>query len=203
MELNEQQKRMLLIVVFVGFIGLVTTAYLWYIWGSGIVKTSRQKVETAATETASIEAELTKINEFQALTQSEYSVIEAKLERMTRRLPPSPEAPGFLKALSNILRETGIDTKDLAPQAVEAFGGYTEIPYQISARGRFHEIGQFLNLLEQNPDRFMRVKEMTVKNSEDRPSLHPVDVKIATFMFADKSAEVADAQPAGQTPAKP
>jgi Tfp pilus assembly protein PilO len=60
---------------------------------------------------------------------------------------------------------------------------YTEIPYTIEAHGRYHEIGQFLTLIEQNPQRFMRLRNFTAENNLERPSIHPVQMEISTFMF--------------------
>ena len=40
-----------------------------------------------------------------------------------------------------------------------------------------------LALRPQSPDRFMRVKSFTVENNLTRPSIHPIKLDIATFMF--------------------
>jgi len=44
-------------------------------------------------------------------------------------------------------------------------------------------IGIILTLLEQNTDRFMRVKSFKITDNLQRPSVHPIDMQISTFMF--------------------
>ncbi len=88
--------------------------------------------------------------------------------------------------VSKTLRSSGIVTSKVAPEKLSIYSGYTEIPYTVKAQGRYHEFGQLLNLLEENPDRFMRVKSLTISNNPRQPSHHPIDVGIATFMFVQR-----------------
>jgi Tfp pilus assembly protein PilO len=105
------------------------------------------------------------------------------LARIAKKLPESPDAPGFLQALIKILEVTRVTYSDLIPLPQSVRTVYTEIPYRIQGQSRFHDLGQFLNLIEENPDRFMRVKTFTIENDDTRPSLHPATVEIGTFMF--------------------
>ena len=66
---------------------------------------------------------------------------------------------------------------------------YTEIPYVILAHGRYHAVGQFLTLVEQNPQRFMRVKYLKIKNDLLRPSIHTIQMVVETFMFNSVGAQ--------------
>ena len=105
------------------------------------------------------------------------------IQKVIQRLPSRPDAPGFLVALVSILRQTGIIQRSVTPEETVNRTQYTEIPYEIDAFGRYHELGQFLTLVEQNPARFMRVKAMRVSNNLARPSIHPIELQISTFMF--------------------
>jgi Tfp pilus assembly protein PilO len=105
------------------------------------------------------------------------------VEEASKRLPSSPDAPGFFQELIRILRITGVQARRVDPLERRGSVLYTEIPYKIESNCRYHEFGQFLNLIEENQNRFMRVKSFSVSNNEDRPSIHPVTVNIATFMF--------------------
>ena len=108
------------------------------------------------------------------------------LKRIERKLPDRPDAPGFFQALTRILEVTRVTYSELTPLQQVVRTVYTEIPYRVKCRSRFHDFGQFLNLIEENPDRFMRVKTFTIDNDDLRPSLHPIEVEIGTFMFNSK-----------------
>lgn len=108
------------------------------------------------------------------------------LEEITAKLPNSVDAPGFLRALVDILSATRVEYSALQQEKEAVRTVYTEIPYAIVCTSRYHDFGQFLNLIEENPNRFMRVKSFTVENQDQRPSVHPVTVRVATFMFNAK-----------------
>ncbi len=108
------------------------------------------------------------------------------LEKIAAKLPDSPDAPGFFEALRDILSATNIEYTELVPEKHNSYSIYTEIPYKIKCKARYHDFGHFLNLIEENPKRFMRVKTFTIENQDNRPSIHPVTIDVATFMFVKK-----------------
>lgn len=108
---------------------------------------------------------------------------KALLTEIAKKLPNSIDAPAFLQAMVDILTATRVEYQELSPGKEMVRNVYTEIPYAVKCRARYHDFGQFLNLIEENPKRFMRVKTFTIENNNDRPSVHPISVGIATFMF--------------------
>jgi Tfp pilus assembly protein PilO len=109
--------------------------------------------------------------------------MEKSVRDAARRLPSRPDAPGFLNELIEILRMTGVKNQTITPQNYDEHTLYTAIPYEIECHSRYHEFGQFLNLIEENPNRFMRVNSFHARNDQKRPSIHPVSLRISTFMF--------------------
>lgn len=105
------------------------------------------------------------------------------LEQVAAKLPSSIAPTEFYQALEEILANTRINYTELTQQAPQNRDIYTEIPYRLVAKGRYHDFGQYLNMIEENPKRLMRVKTFTVENNDARPSVHPITVEIATFMF--------------------
>ncbi|RMH29774.1 MAG: hypothetical protein D6691_02160, partial [Candidatus Hydrogenedentota bacterium] len=93
---------------------------------------------------------------------------------------------GFFQALSKVLQVTRVDYTELEPLKEVSRSAYVEIPYRIKGTARYHDFGHFLNLIEDNPDRFMRVRTFTIENRDDRPSVHPVTIELATFMFVKR-----------------
>ncbi|MDX1972965.1 MAG: type 4a pilus biogenesis protein PilO [Candidatus Sumerlaeia bacterium] len=102
-----------------------------------------------------------------------------------RRLPDNPEAIDFIDIIRESARRTGLSFSALKPVAIRNRDSYREIPYEVTGSARYHEFGQFLNLIECHPERFMRVNSFTMTNDPKRPSIHPVKVEISTFMFQE------------------
>ena len=182
MLLTDKQKTALIFTVFVGVVCLMLIGYFYLMFGRAAIKTYALNATTGKKELADCKDELMKINAL--LSQEDELNRQAEtIAKVTRRLPSSPDAPGFLTAMLTILGTTGIIQEEVRPDKTSDRILYTEIPYKIKAHGHFHAFGQFLTLIEQNPDRFMRVKSLKISNNLDRPSVHPIEMEIATFMF--------------------
>lgn len=182
LNLNEQHKTRLLITAFVGVVCLILIGYFHWMIGRGMISEYERRTENLNKELKDLDIQLAQIKK----TIKEKAEIERQAEtihKVTRRLPSSPDAPGFLNALVSILGTTGIVQEEVKPDPTTLMSLYTEIPYTVKAQGHYHAFGQFLTLVEQNPDRFMRLKTLKISNSLERPSIHPIEMKIATFMF--------------------
>ena len=183
--LTPQEKDVLKAGGILAAVLVAAAVYFYYMIIQPQLESDKKKIEVVRKETSELKLELADMKaQFENL-----EVIKAKqafLEKISRKLPNSPDAPGFYQALVKILEVTRVSYQALTPMAQADRTVYTEIPYRIDGRARFHEFGQFLNLIEENPDRFMRVKTFTVENDDTRPSVHPITVEIGTFMFNSK-----------------
>lgn len=108
------------------------------------------------------------------------------LLKISAKLPDSIDAPGFYQALIDILQATRVEYSSLIQGREETREHYVEIPYRIGCRARYHDFGQFMNFIEENSRRFMRVKTFSVSNQDNRPSIHPANIEMATFMFTKR-----------------
>ena len=59
---------------------------------------------------------------------------------------------------------------------------YKEIPILISAKSGYHELGRFLNSLE-NSDRFMKVGDMHIRANPATPKKHDVELLVLTYIL--------------------
>lgn len=108
------------------------------------------------------------------------------LEEVSAKLPSSVAPQEFYRAFEDILKVTRLSYSELNQLPLLERTVYTEIPYQIVGRGRYHDFGQFLNLIEENPNRLMRIKTFVIENDDATPSVHPLKVQLATFKFNQK-----------------
>ena len=183
MSLDEQAKKILTWGLLLAVVIFLISAYvhffilkkMHYPKNEAMKNTYREEIKDCQKQLREIqqaEAQKDKIEEMRKV------VAEA-----AKRLPSTPDAAGFYNELIRILRITGVLTKRVEPKANRGQTLYTEIPYGIENECRYHEFGQFLNLIEENQTRFMRVNSFDIKNNQQRPSIHPVTVNISTFMF--------------------
>jgi Tfp pilus assembly protein PilO len=178
---RDSVKAFIILAVFIA--GLVGYYYWW------VVKPQLAKDKEQATK---LNSEIKVLDEkLRAMDVAEANLEamrekQALLQQISAKLPNSIDAPGFYQALVKILQVTRVEYSELLQQKELVRQVYTEIPYKIVSRARFHDMGQFLNLIEENPDRFMRVKKFVIENNDKRPSIHPATVELATFMFNSK-----------------
>lgn len=181
--MSENQKIGLVAIIIIGV--LATFGNFYYKMGpaqasiqryNGQQKKFQAELEQAKEDYRIIEAMLN--------DEARYNELKEMVAVARKRLPDSIQAAGFLQALISVLAATGIHGQSVVKMKhVTDSEQYHEIPYKIKAQGRYHELGQALTMIEQNPDRFMRVKNFTLTNDVDRPSIHPIDLEIATFVF--------------------
>lgn len=185
MALNEKHKTSLMIIAFFGVFVLLGILYVHhFLLGKSEIKKYESKKEKAEAEIKEMRQQLLDINALIA-KRDEVDKLRTRIAQFTKLLPTSKDAPGFFETLSDGLRTTGIVREALRPERTTVNEDYTEIPYSVEAHGNYHAFGQFLTLIEQNPDRFMRVKSLEIRNNVNRPSIHPVELQLATFMFND------------------
>lgn len=138
----------------------------------------------ANTDIKTYNKELADINKFLE-NEEERKKLDEIVSAARRRLPDNPEAIEFIDIIRESARRTGISFSSITPIAIRDRVSYREIPYQIRGNSRYHEFGQFLNLVECHPERFMRINNFMLTNDPARPSIHPVNVEISTFMFQE------------------
>ncbi|MBN1867892.1 type 4a pilus biogenesis protein PilO [Candidatus Sumerlaeota bacterium] len=180
--LTQEQKKALIVIAGVGAVVLGILFYLWIALWKPAMASNEKFAEDSRKKIAELDRKLGDIRRIRAL-QDQTDQLKAKLDRVSKRLPSSPETSGFYTALSEILKSSGVLTRRLKADNRVYSSRYVEIPYTIEASGQYHEIGSFLNLVEENPERFMRVKKILIQNNPGSPSRHPATLTIATFMF--------------------
>jgi Tfp pilus assembly protein PilO len=158
--------------------------YAYYIQPD--IKATQDRIEKVQTEIRSLDARIREMDEA-ANNLEALKLKQEYLRQVAAKLPSSIGSQEFYNALIEILGTTRVDYSTLTQGALAERTVYTEIPYQIAGKGRFHDFGQFLNMVEENPIRLMRVKTFVVENDDRRPSVHPITVELATFMFNKKS----------------
>ena len=119
--------------------------------------------------------------------KTEVETISKRIKDISSRLPQNENTTDFYAALVDIFKETGLEYQSISPLKKIERTLYTEIPYEIKLKATYHELGQFLNLIEENPKRIMRVINLNITNDPLVPTIHPVTLKVSTFIIKKQS----------------
>jgi len=182
MQLNENQQKTLIVGVIFAVLALVAVIVLNVTYFSTQRTELQQNISTAETEITNLESERALMRSFLG-NEAEHRDLMQRVEDARRRLPSDPQAFQFLEILRDTLSNTNVNFSFLSQENSIRRSMYEEIPYRVRGAARYHEFGQFINIIECHPERFMRVSTFSLSNDTRRPSIHPIEVGISTFMF--------------------
>lgn len=184
-KLTAQQRDAIKAGFILAFVLLAGVFGYWYQFTKPQVAASEKQVAALDKEIAGLKTQIHDMDEAAANIEK-LKEKQKLLEEVAAKLPSTIEPQEFYRALEEILKVTRLSYSELSQQALLERAVYTEIPYQIVGRGRYHDFGQFLNLVEENPNRLMRIKTFVIENDDKRPSVHPLKIQLATFKFNKK-----------------
>jgi len=185
-EVTEKDKNIITIciVLFLIIIGGIfyLNRYFWKVK----VDAKTKELNTLIEDNKKLEKE---INEAKLILTQENQVpaLREKIEMIKKRLPDNPDARGFYLAIVDILEATGVKYNFVQPDKTKPRTIYTEIPYKLELLCGYHELGEFVSLIEENPDRIMRLNTLNVDSLKGRPSTHKISILVSTFMFNKSS----------------
>lgn len=182
MPMQEQDKKTLQIGLFLAAVVLVGGVYCHFMIFSNTKTRTMNDIETVNSqirEQSAMREDLIALGN----RREEIEALAEKIQLASLRLPDTRNAQEFYSDLVRVLHTTGVDYHSVRPLPDSPHQLFTELPYTLTANAAFHEFGQFLNLLEENPNRFMRVSHIDISNDRDRPTVHPVNLEVKTFML--------------------
>ena len=179
---TEEDKKRLRAGVFSAAIIIAIFLYFNFSLVKSWNKITQGKIEKLNTENATLSMQL---GEYRKMVKRKGKIEEMQryVQSVSQRLPKAPEQTKFLYQFIKMTETTGYKNKSVKAERVITTSHYTEIPYKIEGYARYHDIGQFLNIAEINPERFMRISGFTIENFEKHPSQHNVRLTLSTFMF--------------------
>lgn len=184
-KLTAQQKDAIKAGFILAVVLLIGVGFYWYQFANPEIKSADKRIVALDKEIKDLN------NQMREMLDAERHLEQLKekqelLEEVAAKLPSTVAPQEFYRAFEEILKVTRISYSELTQLPLLERQVYTEIPYQIVGRGRYHDFGQFLNLVEENPNRLMRIKTFVIENDDAHPSVHPIKVQLATFKFNKK-----------------
>jgi len=106
---------------------------------------------------------------------------EEVIKTFEEMLPSEQEVPALFKDLDNIANSTGVKFEWIGPESWTEGEHYIRFLRKIKIRGGYHQIGLFINRLE-NSQRFIRVDDVEIKSIPDTPYIHEASMIVSTFV---------------------
>jgi len=143
----------------------------------------RRKVDTLHVDINQVEGEIRR----EGILKKRLVSMKEKISLYENKLPTEHEVPILLEDLSRMAQETYVKIKGINPSVTKgARKGnkkpYREIPIQISAQSGYHELGEFINKME-NTDRFMKIQGIQIKSNPKNMRLHNIELDVSTFIL--------------------
>jgi len=175
------EKRQGVLIVFLGLI--VLWFYFNFLLGPAIgktrslggeIKTLRQNLET-------IKNAITKLPELERKTV----YLRSKTQELKIRFPSQSELPGLLEQISELAEKAEVEILEISPRKTQAEESsseiYEELPILMTATSGYHELGAFINQLE-NSERIFTVKEIHIRTNPSNSKRHHVNLVLSTFV---------------------
>ncbi|MEY4768559.1 MAG: hypothetical protein RL637_1198 [Pseudomonadota bacterium] len=106
--------------------------------------------------------------------------IEKLLKGMLEQMPDKAEVPDLLLEISNIAKESGLETKLFEPQPEVAQDFYIELPYKIEMAGKYEELGLFISGLA-TLSRIVTIHEVAITRATDADERLTMAAVIKTY----------------------
>lgn len=180
---------MVLGVVVAIMVGLSILFYLF------IVGTQNARIAELKTEISDLEKKIREARN----TEKNYDKLQLQAKKMddlvrmfNERLPEKREVPKLMKQFEQMGDSLGLRTQ-LTPLPTTIDASKEVIPYQVKARGSFHQIVSFINLLEKD-QRYLKISELDI--GPEKAGVCEAKFVLSTFRFVEQEEET---QPTGQT----
>ena len=97
--------------------------------------------------------------------------------------------PAVLKTISTLANQYGVKIDQLVPQKSDGVvavtnedGKYTGLSILVKARSGYHDLGRFLNRLEQEKD-FWQIERLDITADENDPARHAVKMQVKILIL--------------------
>ncbi len=185
-DLKNKQTQVLLMIIVAVLAAAVL--YLYFVFVPQVVRVFELTRNTGKVR-SDLKSARTIIKDFDSL-ESNLKERGEKVESYEEQLPAEQEIPALLENLSNMAKESNIKIVGIVPamsfvvddKSVNENQIYREIPIRITAKSGYHELGHFLNKLE-NADRFMKVTDIDIKANVATPTKHDVELTVCTYVL--------------------
>ena len=118
--------------------------------------------------------------------REEVKNLDAKLTTVLRELPDKKEIEGFLRSISVLAVDTGLEVLSFKPQPEKKEKYFARLPVKIQLEGTFHKLVTFLDEVGHLP-RIVNIEDLFVKKGSetDAEVVIKATCQATTFRYLD------------------
>lgn len=203
MRLSESNRQVIVATLILTGLCLVGLWYFQFIAGNAQIEGRGKEVEELKGDLQAVNTRINRANQLMA-NKDALLAMEGKISRIIHRLPTTPEASQFHQILVDIISLTDIVPLKVTEGKHLEREFYIEIPYTVECLARYDDLGEFFNMIEEHPERLMRITGFNVVNdsqhTKNRPSLHYSTIQVTTYSYRPPIVEEAEVVEAAKTP---
>ncbi len=121
--------------------------------------------------------------------KKKHDTLQKELEALQKLLPEQERFSKFLAVLAQIASKTNVKVISIKPLSQRREGPYQEIFVEMDGQGGYHNLGKFLNSLENSSKLFVNVKDFRMKTNPD-PKSYKIYIVFTTFGLTEGGESV-------------
>jgi len=135
--------------------------------------------------------------EYEHILLKRLNSVESVITDYEKKLPVEQEIPMLIESVSGRARDSYVKILGIRPIASrnakmpKTKEVYQEIPILISAKSGYHQLGVFINKLE-NADRFMELSDIKIKFNKATPKVHDIELVVSTYVLLKDESKTND-----------
>ena len=184
-QLKKEQTQIFILVGIVAVLGGVLGYQ--FVWRPIMPQSAAARPQMARlrTDLHNAKRQLSRLPELEQATAARRSVVE----QLEGRLFKTVAVDTLLADLSSMASAAHVRIESLEPIDVKGAaegsqGLYAEIPIQIRAKGGYHQLGEFIDALEQY-ERLIRLVHIEITGKADEPWRQSADMIVSTFRLLE------------------
>lgn len=167
---------------------LAVTVLLCGVFWAFVYQKQQEAIKTVSDELAVAKKDLQAAREVQKnidQLREEAQKWAQLVKSFEERLPEEREIPVLLQKFESMGNQVGLRVQLQQLPTIQDDRKET-IPYKVTARGNFHQIANFINLLERDK-RYLKISDLTM--GEEEAGISETTFTLSTFRFFQKQAQ--------------
>lgn len=182
LELDAEKKKILALYA----LGFLVIFVLYFVL---LLKPALGALATLIPETRTLKANIKAVNDdlnFEDKLKNKFESVQEKLKEYGNKLSRERELPKLLENLSDTAKSSRVKIVSIAPQTKkdtdEDDGICQEMPIAITGHSSYHDLGSFINKLE-NDERYMQISDIKIKANPSNPKRHDIEFVVSAYTF--------------------
>lgn len=150
---------------------------------------AKEKVTTLEAEAAALRVEISEAKQVAARQnelEAHITQVKSQIVEFEQRLPTQREIPELLESFQEVASQSGVRYERIVAEGQQEQPLYVKLPFTISVRGRYLQLGEFLKNLEFG-ERFIKVESLHLQ--QERDNVSKATFAISTYTFVEDTVE--------------